>query len=175
MASHMAGVSGSEKSDRVNLSSIIGDAACPPRELHRRAGEIPHAFGARLGAARRPKRRGNENPAQASHWGGVPESLGGPWVGGCRRTPEGTYNDRPFIEALQAIGPLTLHQPSTMQRVRLGRRIDVATQGAFRTPVNSCGCASVPPDPNASASSDRPSAAPALSNYIIQKGAHIPK
>jgi hypothetical protein len=116
----MAGVSGSEKSDRVNFSSIIGDAACPPRELHRRAGEIPHAFGARLGAARRPERRGNENPAQASHWGGVPESLGGPWVGGCRRTPEGTYNDRPFIEALQAIGPLTLHQPSTMQRVRIG-------------------------------------------------------
>jgi hypothetical protein len=78
----------------------------------------------------REPRPGNES----GRWGGVPESLGGPWVGGCRRTPEGTYNDRPFIEALQATGPLTFHQPLTMQRIRLGRRIDVATQGRSAHP-----------------------------------------
>src|SRR5262249_60913965 len=69
-----------------------------------------------------------ENPAQA--WGipgrlsGVPKSLGVPWVGGCRRTPEGALNASLFIDALQANGPFNRSNRCAAMLRGLARSID---------------------------------------------------
>jgi hypothetical protein len=89
----------------------MASPALAPRQREPRPG---HGFGRRLS--------------------GVPKSLGGPWVGGCRRTPEGAWT----------IGPSSMRCKQTalnpspiigVQRVRLGRRIDVGSRGHSRIPV----------------------------------------
>jgi hypothetical protein len=60
---------------------------------------------------------------------GVPKSLGGPWVGGCRRYARGRLERYALHRHAASKGCLlTFRQPSAMQRARLGRCIDVATQ-----------------------------------------------
>jgi hypothetical protein len=64
----------------------------------------------------------------------------GPWVGGCRRTPEGAFNATLFIDALQANG----HRSPTVALPCCTHRALHRRAGTFRTPL---GRASVPPDP----------------------------
>jgi len=81
---------------------------------------------------------GNENPAQGMGFGrrlsGVPKSLGGTLGWGCRRHARGRLRGYAVHRHAASKGCLlTFRQPLTMQRVRLGRRTDVATWGIPHT------------------------------------------
>src|SRR6516164_2995121 len=83
---------------------------------------------ARAAAMRTPPRAWVRAPAERGSK--IPR---GPWVGGCRRTPEGAFNATLFIDALQANGHRspTVALPCCAPRA-LHRRCNV---GAFRTPA----------------------------------------